>query len=197
MYMKLAIAVTGIIVIIGFAVWQLVAYKVPEPKYTVVRADQAIEIRQYPELTIAEVRLSGERYSSIKSGFRLLADYIFGNNKAKHTIAMTAPVMQQKDQNGWIINFVMPAGYTKKTLPVPENSSVTIKTLTPRQYAVIRFSGANSDRNIQNHTQQLMAYLKKENIQVVGAPIFAFYNPPWILTFLRRNEVMVEIKNNI
>lgn len=31
------------------------------------------------------------------------------------------------------------------------------------------------------------------NLVVVGEPVFAFYNPPWTLPFLRRNEVIFQL----
>ncbi len=69
--------------------------RVEQAKYEVVENHGPIEIRDYVPIIIAEVEMPGDRREAIKDGFRLVADYIFGNNEANQKIEMTAPVMQQ------------------------------------------------------------------------------------------------------
>jgi effector-binding domain-containing protein len=111
-------------------------------------------------------------------------------------IAMTAPVIQQAtDHSGhWKVSFVMPAGYTLETLPLPNNSQVEALSIPAKRYAVIRFSGLTGEENLQKHLEELVKYARKINLHTLGEPIFAFYNPPWTLPFLRRNEIMIEVK---
>ena len=51
----------------------------------------------------------------------------------------------------------------------------------------------NSDKNINFHEIKLKKYLSENNIQAISSSIYAFYNPPWTLPFLRRNEIMIEV----
>lgn len=195
MYSKLIITIILFIALfIVFILWQLYAYNAPQPKYRLIKSDNGIEIREYPELIVAEVKVSGERYASINQGFRLLAGFIFGKNKRKQSIAMTAPVRQEKSKDGWIIRFIMPAEFSMSSLPAPDNQAISFSQMKSKKYIVIRFSGFNSDKNIQSHTKTLLDYINKNHINTVGEPIMAFYNPPWILPFLRRNEIMIEMR---
>ncbi len=185
----------------------------PEPKWHSVRKDGDIEIRLYEPMIIAQVIVKGERYAAINEGFRQLAGYIFGGNTANNKIAMTAPVLQQpSDQKGeklamtapviqestgldneWKVQFVMPANYTLETLPKPNNPNIKFIITKAYNVAVIKFSWFSTDDNLNTHKLKLMAWLKTHNITITGTPSFAFYDPPWTLPFLRRNEVMVEI----
>lgn len=187
--------------------------QVNEPKFKVIESHGNIEIREYEPLLVAEVRVEGERKEAISKGFRILADYIFGNNAPSQKISMTAPVMQQPgekiamtapviqqatDHSGhWKVSFVMPAGYTLETLPLPNNSQIEILSIPAKRYLVIRFSGLAGEESLKKHLEGLVKYTKQVNLKTVGEPIFAFYNPPWTLPFLRRNEIMLEIRNNL
>ncbi len=180
---------------------------VEQPNYEVILSDGNIDIRQYAPIIIAETEIQGEREEAIGKGFRLLADYIFGNNTVKQEIAMTAPVqqqnnakiamtapVQQQSQDGvWKVSFVMPAEYTIDTLPKPNNEKVTVKKVLEKRYVVIRFSGLNSNANIEQHEKMLMQYIEKKQIKTASLPKYAFYNPPWTLPFMKRNEIMVEV----
>jgi len=184
--------------------------QVNEPKFKVIESHGNIEIREYAPLLVAEVRVEGERKEAISKGFRMLADYIFGNNAPRQKISMTAPVTQQQgekiamtspviqqasDHSGqWKVRFVMPAEYTLETLPMPNNRQVEVLSIPAKRYAVIRFSGLASQESLQRHLGELVKYAKETNLKTLGEPIFAFYNPPWTLPFLRRNEVMMEVK---
>ena len=66
-----------------------------EPDYQVLQSELNIEIRFYKPMIIAEVNVEGIRKDAIRDGFRLIADYIFGNNTVEQNISMTAPVQQK------------------------------------------------------------------------------------------------------
>lgn len=89
----------------------------------------------------------------------------------------------------------MPAEYTLQTLPKPVNQAVKLREVKGRKMAVIRFSGTTSDdTKIAAKTAELEAYIKARGLHSTGAPVLAFYDPPWTLWFMRRNEIMFEIK---
>ena len=181
--------------------------QVEQPKYTVLETDGNIEVREYNPTIVAEVEVHGERMKALNQGFRLIADYIFGNNLTSQKVAMTAPVTQEAGekiamtapvtQDGagdrWKVRFVMPAAYTLETLPKPKNPDVRFITIPARKTVVIRFSGFNTDKNINSHCETLSKYIAEHHLSVVGPPTTAFYNPPWTLPFLRRNEIMFEL----
>jgi hypothetical protein len=194
-------------VILAALLWGPIMSNVEQAKYDVVETHGAIEIRDYAPMIVAEVSVPGDRDKAISDGFRLIADYIFGNNISSQEVAMTAPVIQQPgekvamtapviQQGGeglWAVRFVMPSGYTMQTLPKPNNSEVILKEIAGKRFAVIRFSGLARSNSLEAHTRELQAFILDNKLQSVSKPTYAFFNPPWTLPFLRRNEVMIEI----
>jgi effector-binding domain-containing protein len=184
--------------------------KTETPSYKVIQKEKPIEIREYAPTILAEVRVAGERGKAINAGFRLLADYIFGNNVPKKAIAMTAPVGQQRSEkiamtapvtqtkNGdvWKVQFTMPSLYTLETLPKPNNPEVKTISKPSCRVVAIKFSGFWSESSLKKHLAQLEAFIHANDLKVVGDPTYAFYNPPWTLPFLRRNEIIYMISTD-
>ena len=180
-----------------------------EPKFTLKSAQGEFEVRDYPALVAAEVTVGGDRKDAAGRGFRLLAGYIFGGNTRKQSIAMTAPVTQaaaksekiamtapvlQTGSNGsWVIRFIMPRGSTLATLPQPNNPGVRLVTVPPIRMAVVKFSGLARQDDVDARTAALSRFVKAQQLQAIGAPSLAQYDPPWTLWFLRRNEVMIPV----
>ncbi len=177
------------------------------PAYKILKKEQNIEIRQYPPLIIAEVKTAGSRQASISDGFRILADFIFGNNEGENRlsingpitqqegikIAMTAPVQQEKTDAEWATSFIMPSKFSIDTIPNPINDRIKIIQIPSKRYAVITFSGRSTEENLTKHTNELGKYMNGSSYSKVGNAKYAFYNPPWTLPFLRRNEVQFEL----
>lgn len=198
-----------VVIIIGALTWGIISSNVEQAKYEVIETHENIEIREYAPVIVAEVLVIGNREESMNKGFRIIADYIFGNNFSTKNIPMTAPVIQQKNEkiamtvpvsqqpegDGWKISFVMPSSYSMETLPKPNNSEVKLKKIEKRRFAVIRFTGFGDDESLKKQTEKISEFIGNKKLSVVSSPIYAFYNPPWTLPFLRRNEVMVEIGN--
>lgn len=184
----------------------------PEPGYAVVKSDHCYQIRLYDPAVVADVTVPGQRKDAIRNGFRILADYIFGDNIAAEKIPMTAPVtqspieaalpisgsmmvpvMQTGGTGGWLIRFFMPPGSRVGLLPKPRSDLIELHDMPARREAIIKFRGRADDRKLENRTEELLAWMRDQNLVPKSEPVFAFYNPPWTPGFLRRNEVMIGV----
>ena len=199
-----------------------------EPKFEVLAKDGNHEIRQYGGVIIAETLVQGDIDAASSKGFRLIADYIFGNNQAvgsaakpSEKIAMTAPVVAEPvpqsqkiamtapvtaepvggaaqasltEATQWRIHFVMPSEYTLDTLPRPNNAAVQLRQLPPTVFAVVSYSGLNTQAQVQQKTEELQRWIASRNLQPLGAPQLARYDPPWTLPMWRRNEVPIQVR---
>lgn len=180
-------SIIALILIVGVLAGPVLS-DVEKPDYKVIQSEQNIEIRQYEPMIIAEVEVDGKREGAIGDGFRIIADYIFGNNTVKRDIAMTAPVQQQESQKiamtapvqqqstgrSWQISFVMPSKYSMESLPEPNNDRVRLKEILTKKFIVIEFSGTNSNENVTKHENQLMNYIEANNLKITGSPSMLF-----------------------
>lgn len=186
-----------------------------EPAFTEVARVGDVEIRTYGERIAAQTVVSGSSEAARNRGFQRLAGYIFGGNTARTSIAMTAPVAQAAGssasgqsqsiamtapvaqsatgQDRWVIQFFMPAEYTMASLPVPRDPAVVLRVVPAETYAVLRFSGLGSARTVADKQAQLEAALTDSQWASAGDPVVWFYDPPWTLPPLRRNEVAVRV----
>jgi hypothetical protein len=181
---------------------------IEEPAFKLVLKDGPFEVRDYPALTVAEVTVTGDQTAAAGKGFRLLAGYIFGGNKKRQSIAMTAPVAQTRESekiamtapvtqaktgDAWVVRFTMPAAYRLETLPEPNDPRVRLVVLPPTRMAVLRFSGVAHSDAVATRTAELDGLAKAHALKIAGGPSLAQYNPPWTPWFMRRNEVMIPV----
>jgi hypothetical protein len=186
------------------------AMAIEKAKYTVVEKEDDFEIRQYEPQIVAETFVEGDLEEVGDEGFRRLYGYISGDNQKKQSIsmtapvgqeansekiAMTAPVGQEQKDNRWRITFLMPAEYTLETLPVPTDSRVKLVQDPGRLMAAIRYSGTWSEAGYEENKALLEEFIEKRGLIKAGEPVWARYDPPFMPWFLRRNEVMIPIKN--
>lgn len=92
--------------------------------YEVERKDGDFEVRRYADHITAHVDIEAPFDQAMGIGFSILANYIFGNNKKRKSIEMTAPVEEEKIESQKI----------RRTTPVIEESlreSEKIRMTTP------------------------------------------------------------------
>ena len=192
---------------LGAVSWSAMASDVETPNYKVSVKSGDIEIREYSPTIVAEATVEGDRDEAIQRGFRIIADYIFGNNlssakvamtapvtqQASEKIAMTAPVTQQAKGKSWNVRFVMPSKYTMESLPKPVNPQVVLIEVPTTRFAAIRFSGFAGQETLEEQEKQLRAFMTERGLSAAATPQYAFYNAPWTLPFMRRNEILIEI----
>lgn len=158
--------------------------------YTVVRTDGKFELRDYPALTVVETPMrSGDSGSG--GSFNRLFQYITGGNEAKQKIAMTTPVFMAGDETNSTMAFVMPAKFKFGAAPKPADRAVTVRELPAGRFAVLRFSGGRNATQERDALDRLKQWLAARQISILSPPVYAYFDPPWTPTFLRRNEVML------
>lgn len=208
----------GLTVLVLLVIWVIgsyaVIYNIEEPKFTILEEKDGYEIREYAPYIIAETTITGDFNKSTNDGFRIIADYIFGNNTSRSSIAMTAPVLENEssvnkfekiamtvpvidtveNEQMRTISFVLPSKYTLETLPKPNNPQVTITPVETQKVAVLSFTWYPTAKRVDKKKKELIALLKKDGVEVNGKIQVAQYNPPLSMPLTLRNEIIIPIK---
>jgi hypothetical protein len=175
-----------------------------EPRFEALGTEAGLEIRRYAPRLAAETTVAAEEAAARNEGFSRLARYIFGANQGSAKIAMTAPVAQepariamtapvaqQATADGFRIRFFLPASL--RDPPPPNDPRVTIAVVPGETVAVLRFSGVPNPDAVAEARAQLLATLPRTRWAAGGDPVAWFYDPPWTIPALRRNEVAVPV----
>ncbi len=180
-----------------------------QPSYSVLAIEGNLELRSYSSFIMAETFVEGDFEKVGSEGFRRLADYIGGKNRTKESIsmtapvsqtpasekiAMTAPVSQARDNGRWRIAFMMPSTYTLETLPTPDDDRIVLRKEQAQTIAAIRYSGTWGKARYQDHEKKLRDWISDKGWEIVGVPVWARYNPPFMPWFLRRNEILIPVQ---
>ena len=205
------ICLSAFVVIVGGGLFVMSgsASATEKPNYTIVKTDGKIEIRDYPPMILAEVRVEGDRRTANSRGFRKLAAFIFGDNASQDKVAMTSPVVSRpekidmtapvtrtlEEDGRWSVNFMMPSKYTLETLPKPTDPDIRIFETDPYRTVSIRYNGNNTTKNIATHEAKLIQYVKERGLAVVGTPEYAGYDAPWVPGPFKRNEIHFRLKD--
>jgi hypothetical protein len=187
------------------------AMAIEEPDFRVLEQDGAFELREYAPYLVAETRVEADFERAGNVAFQRLFRYISGENTAQQKIAMTAPVTQSRPERGgekiamtapvtqvatdrgYTVGFVVPAKYTRDTVPEPRDPQVEIRAVPARLVAAWRYSGRWTAENYSQHEDDLRRAMAARGLQATGEPILARYNPPFMPSFLRRNEVLIPV----
>lgn len=205
---RLQLALSAVIVIALLGVHSAMA--IEEAEYTVLQKEDSFELRKYEPYILAEIIVDGDFEDAGNEAFGRLFRYISGENRsrqkvdmtspvgqqaASQKIDMTAPVSQQGENGSWAVSFMMPASFTPETLPEPNDSNVVLRQVPARHMAAVRYSGFWSEEGYLKNKDRLEAWISKMDLEAVGEPIWARYNPPFMPWFLRRNEILIPVGN--
>lgn len=180
-----------------------------QPEFEVLQSEGEFEVRKYAPQLIAKTTLEGGLDESSNDGFRVIANYIFGENLSGESVSMTAPVVQvppsqqiamttpvvqSPSESGWTMYFIMPSKYTIDTIPKPKNDKVIIEELPSETVAINRYSGFFSEKKHQKKSHELLQWINSKGYRVISKPRSARYDPPWTIPFFRRHESQIKIK---
>ncbi len=205
--------VVGVLLVVWAVGSYLVVRSIEEPAYTVLEKKDGYEVRKYAPYILAETTVTGDYVTATRSGFRIIADYIFGNNTKKESISMTTPVLESgasgkseaiamtvpvlETKGGDTerkIAFVLPSKYTLETLPSPNNPKVKLTQMPERTVAALRFTWYPTASRVENKKEQLKTHLARDKKVITGEIETARYNPPLSMPLTIRNEILIPIE---
>ncbi len=166
------------------------------PKYSLLKKESNFEIRKYNQFIVAKTNIENDYEVAMNSGFRRIADYIFGGNNQNLQIPMTAPVISTSPSvlpNTYEVMFFMPSAHSINSLPKPNLDSVKIQTMNLGKVGVIKFGGWATKKNCIKYHQRLEKWLGENLINYESQSMVAQYNSPWALPPFRKNEIFIKI----
>lgn len=166
---------------------------IEEPAFEVVHTSADLELRRYASYHIVSTPAGSAFEDTGDVGFRPLFRYISGNNAAGTNMAMTAPVLQTRDDKDWRLAFVVPAEFGTERIPAPTAPGMQVETVVGGLYAVRRFSGGWGETRFLEQETQLQAALIARGLVSCGPTRYARYDPPFKPSFLRRNEILIPV----
>ena len=175
-----------------------------EPAFESLGTEAGLEIRRYAARLAAETTVDAAEMAARSEGFSRLAGYIFGGNagasriamtapvaQAGTRIAMTAPVAQASGAESQSIRFFLPSAL--RDPPAPKDARVRIVEVPGETVAIYRFTGSIAPEAVAAARARLLATLPATRWVAAGEPVTWFYDPPWTIPPLRRNEIAIPV----
>ena len=175
-----------------------------------------LEIRRYEKRLVAEVSVPQAGKAGENQAFRILFDYISGNNEVSEKISMTVPVSSEETSNlgtesekikmtvpveskeneadGVVMRFFFPESYTQENAPQPLDSRIEIKELNEDYIAALDKSGWKSRESLEEAKEQLIKKLQETQWEMTGKPSILYYDPPFTIPYFRKTEVVAEVE---
>ena len=185
-----------------------------QPHYEVLDVlSKHVEIRRYGSRLAVETTVEGgDRRKARSEAFRRLFSYISGANKPASKvimmtegegvvdagepgvkIAMTVPVEMAPSKNLTLMRFFLPSELSTDTAPRPKDPRVNVITVPEQTLAVLSFTGLAIGSDLTTQQNRLAATLASTHWQVQDIVTAYYYDPPWTLPFMRRNEVVAVV----
>ena len=147
-----------------------------------------IELKTLPAGRLLESRGEGDYFNQSNSLFRPLFRYISSND-----ISMTTPV-EAKINPGTMYFWVARSQVSKADA---DTDSVRVIDVPERLVAAAGARGSYSEANFKETRDQLMAWVQaQDGLQVSGEPFAVYWNGPMTPWFMKRFEVMVEVRKS-
>ena len=174
----------GLLAALGFAFYKLSRFDAEEVPYEVRRNDGRFELRNYPALAVARTAMRPDRNDS----FQRLFDFISGANDRQEKIAMTVPVLFEREPE--MMSFFMPEATKRRGVPQPRTGEIELGQRPPADVAAVRFRGGMKETGERRAIAELREWIRAQHLEPEGEPIIAYYDSPFIPGPLRRNEAM-------
>ena len=183
-----------------------------EPRHEVIEQvegahGESVEIRRYAPALLAQVTVQGDHEHAMDAAFEKLAGYIYGRNASEEKMHMTTPVyqrasgdarvpvLQSGDGSGWTVAFFLANDQSPADVPAPSDPGITLVQAPESTVAVLRYTGNNDEQARAEARTRLLATVERATGWAVADDVvWAQYDQPFAVAFLKRNEAQVAVR---
>lgn len=178
-----------------------------EPRHDAVDRIGDIEIRRYAPALLAQVSVQGDHEQAMERAFETLATYLYGGNADAEKMHMTTPVFQRDSADarvpvlqsgrgdGWTVAFFLGNDQDPADVPAPNNPAIQLVQAPASTVAVLRYAGNNDLQARERARTTLLAALQDSaRWTVADDVVWAQYDQPFAVPFLKRNEAQVAVR---
>ncbi|HXV26461.1 MAG TPA: heme-binding protein [Candidatus Paceibacterota bacterium] len=206
--LRYAAGAAGILLAVWLAASWLAVLR-PARQYGVTGTGDGYELREYGELTAAQVRVTGSYPDALGHAVVLLDDYLDGENlkqpveittirgrttEASERVRGYGPVMWEEADGTTVVSVILPGRFTPDTAPRPKSPWVRIVSLPGRTVAAASFRGPVSTARVAEVAGELQRLLEDDKQLILSQFRVAGYAPPWVFPPLRRTEIHVTVR---
>lgn len=160
-------------------------------KYITLLRDGPFEIREYDAFYSASA-LDKRPLDAYE--FNRIFDYINGNNNSNKKISMTIPVINQLKTNEETTEFILPSKFSEDNQPPqPRDDLIRIRKRDKKTTAALGFRGVVTEKIIKEKEKTLLEWVNKNGYIINGDYMLARYNPPFVPSILRKNEILIDV----
>ena len=173
-----------------------------EPEYYLIRSSGEMEIRKYSNLTLATISVpfNENPEAAETKAYLALSAYFFGKNDSAEHIEMTASILREvtklDDDDGFLsMSFILPNIFNLKNAPLPNDRRIKLHQKSAQMVACRSFTGPTDEKKVQKYTTELREWLGQYSSYRAEPQVkLAVYNRPQTLSFLRKNEVHIDVR---
>tara|TARA_B100002019_G_scaffold66361_2_gene56978 strand:- start:1711 stop:2256 length:546 start_codon:yes stop_codon:yes gene_type:complete len=155
-------------------------------QYKVLKLIDNIEIREYPPV------MKVKSTSKTNNGFGKLFKYISGDNESGTKISMTSPVYMDKENENYIMEFVLPKKFNETNSPKALKENIDVYLEKKIICATISYGGYTNKQKEIYYSEKLISKLQENKIKHNGKSKVLVYNSPYKI-FNRKNEILIEL----
>lgn len=179
---------------LGWVMYSIFMSRTPEVAFHLVKRFQKVELRKYEAHFRIKCNLNSTDLNSIRNAIKSLMNFLDGENEQRLTIKWIAPIMIEHNVVESHVSIVLPGQFTLTNLPKPLQKTIYFEQLPERIVAAKSYTWFNVRWRFEQAKKALCSELENNSIRAISPITEAIFQVNWILPWLCKYEVMVEVE---
>lgn len=174
--------------------YSLFMSRTPEVAFHRLKLDDGMSIRKYEAYLSIQINVNLDDVGDRDKKIKILMAFLDGENDQRLTIKWIAPILIAHHGKESTISIVLPGQFTLANLPKPFHQDIQFVPVPERIMAVATYTWFNASCRFEHARKKLLHTLEQSSMRSISPATEAVFQMNWILPFLCKYEVMVEVE---